>query len=276
MSRRAEEVRGNVIAVTLLLSGGIIMVAPFIWMVSTSLKVPADQYSRSLIPPIFTLANYHDIWTIMPLHTMLWNSLKIALIATFGQLLTCSMGAFIFAVTRFRGRDALFFLLLITLMVPQQITTIPQFILFKWLGLYGTQVPMYLPSFLGGAFGTFLLRQYFKTIPIELAEAARIDGASLLTIYWRIYLPLAKPALAAFAIFAFMFSWNDLFTALIYLPSDMQTTTLPVGLALLQQQYAGKWTLMMAAVLISVAPIIVAFLIAQKQFIEGISMSGFK
>ena len=276
MSRRAEEVRGNVIAVSLLLIGGIVMVAPFIWMVSTSLKVPADQYSRSLIPPVFTLANYHDIWTIMPLHVMLWNSFKIAVIATFGQLLTCSMGAFIFAVTRFRGRDVLFFLLLFTLMVPHQITTIPQFILFKWLGLYGTQVPMYLPSFLGGAFGTFLLRQYFKTIPIELAEAARIDGASLLTIYWRIYLPLAKPALAAFAIFAFMFSWNDLFTALIYLPSDMQTTTLPVGLALLQQQYAGKWTLMMAAVLISVLPIIVAFLIAQKQFIEGISMSGLK
>lgn len=276
MSRRAEEIRGNVIAVALLLTGGIVMVAPFIWMVSTSLKVPADQYSHSLIPPIFTLANYQDIWTIMPFHTMLWNSFKIAIIATFGQLLTCSMGAFIFAVTRFRGRDTLFFLLLVTLMVPQQITTIPQFILFKWLGLYGTQVPMYLPSFLGGAFGTFLLRQYFKTIPIELAEAARIDGASLLTIYWRIYLPLAKPALAAFAIFAFMFSWNDLFTALIYLPSDMQTTTLPVGLALLQQQYAGKWTLMMAAVLISVLPIIVAFLIAQKQFIEGISMSGFK
>ncbi len=276
MSRRAEEIRGNVVAVALLLTGGIVMVAPFIWMVSTSLKLPADQYSRSLIPPVFTFANYRDIWTIMPFHIMLWNSFKIAMIATFGQLLTCSMGAFIFAVTRFRGRDALFFLLLITLMVPQQITTIPQFILFKWLGLYGTQVPMYLPSFLGGAFGTFLLRQYFKTIPIELAEAARIDGASLLTIYWRIYLPLAKPALAAFAIFAFMFSWNDLFTALIYLPSDMQTTTLPVGLALLQQQYAGKWTLMMAAVLISVLPIIVAFLIAQKQFIEGISMSGFK
>ena len=276
MSRRADEIRGNVVAVALLLTGGIVMVAPFIWMVSTSLKLPADQYSRSLIPPIFTFANYRDIWTIMPFHIMLWNSFKIAMIATFGQLLTCSMGAFIFAVTRFRGRDALFFLPLITLMVPQQITTIPQFILFKWLGLYGTQVPMYLPSFLGGAFGTFLLRQYFKTIPIELAEAARIDGASLLTIYWRIYLPLAKPALAAFAIFAFMFSWNDLFTALIYLPSDMQTTTLPVGLALLQQQYAGKWTLMMAAVLISVAPIIVAFLIAQKQFIEGISMSGFK
>lgn len=276
MSRRSEELRGNVIAVALLLVGGIVMVAPFVWMLSTSLKLPADQYSRSLIPPVLTLDNYRDIWSIMPFHAMLWNSLKIAAIATAGQLLTCSMAAFVFAVTRFRGRDVLFFLLLLTLMVPTQITTIPQFILFKWLGLYGTQVPMYLPSFLGGAFGTFLLRQYFRTIPIELAEAARIDGASLLTIYWNIYLPLAKPALAAFGVFAFMFSWNDLFTALIYLPSDLQTTTLPVGLALFQQQYGGKWTLMMAAVLISVLPIIVAFLIAQKQFIQGISMSGLK
>lgn len=276
MSQRSEEMRGNAIAIVLLLAGGIIMVAPFVWMLSTSLKLPADQYSRTLIPPILTLDNYREIWSLIPLQTMLWNSLKIAAIATAGQLLTCSMAAFVFAVARFRGRDILFFLLLLTLMVPSQITTIPQFILFKWLGLYGTQVPMYLPSFLGGAFGTFLLRQYFKTIPIELAEAARIDGASLITIYWNIYLPLAKPALAAFGVFAFMFSWNDLFTALIYLPSDMQTTTLPVGLALFQQQYGGKWTLMMAAVLISVAPIIVAFLIAQKQFIQGISMSGLK
>jgi len=276
MSRRAEEMRGNALAVILLLAGGTIMVAPFIWMLSTSLKLPADQYSRTLLPPILTLDNYREIWSIIPLQTMLWNSLKIAAIATAGQLLTCSMAAFVFAVARFRGRDVLFFLLLLTLMVPTQITTIPQFILFKWFGLYGTQVPMYLPSFLGGAFGTFLLRQYFKTIPIEVAEAARIDGASLLTIYWTIYLPLAKPALAAFGVFAFMFSWNDLFTALIYLPSDMQTTTLPVGLALFQQQYGGKWTLMMAAVLISVLPIIVAFLIAQKQFIQGISMSGLK
>ncbi len=276
MSQRSEEMRGNVIAIVLLLAGGIIMVAPFVWMLSTSLKLPVDQYSRTLIPPILTLDNYREIWSLIPLQTMLWNSLKIAAIATAGQLLPCSMAAFVFAVARFRGRDILFFLLLLTLMVPSQITTIPQFILFKWLGLYGTQVPMYLPSFLGGAFGTFLLRQYFKTIPIELAEAARIDGASLITIYWNIYLPLAKPALAAFGVFAFMFSWNDLFTALIYLPSDPETTTLPVGLALFQQQYGGKWTLMMAAVLISVTPIIVAFLIAQKQFIQGISMSGLK
>ena len=120
------------------------------------------------------------------------------------------------------------------------------------------------------------MRQYFLTIPIELAEAARIDGASLARIFFTIYLPLSKPALAAFAIFAFLFSWNDLFSALIYLPSDMEKTTLTVGLALFQTQYGGQWTLMMAASLISVAPIIVAFFLAQRHFIRGISMSGFK
>ena len=276
MSRKAQMIRGDLVAIAILVLGGLIMVGPFAWMVSTSLKLPADQYSHTLLPPTPTLENYRSIWTIMPFHLLMWNSFKIAAISTIGQLLTCSMGAFVFAVIRFPGRQFLFVALLLTLMVPAQITLIPQFILFKWLGLYGTQAPLYLPSFLGGAFGVFLLRQYFLTIPIELAEAARIDGASLLTIYWKIYLPLAKPALAAFAIFAFMFSWNDLFSALIYLPSNMETTTLPVGLALFQQQYAGKWTVMMAAVLVSVLPIIIAFIIAQKQFIEGISMSGFK
>jgi ABC-type glycerol-3-phosphate transport system permease component len=264
------------LAMLVLLVGAVAMVGPFVWMLSTSLKLPEDQYTRTLLPPTLTFENYTRIFEIMPFQTLLWNSIKIALISTFGQLLTCSMAAFVFAIVKFRGRQVLFVLLLVTLMVPQQITAIPQFILFKWLGLYGTQAPLYLPSFLGGAFGVFLMRQFFLTIPIELAEAARIDGASLMTIYWKIYLPLAKPALAAFAIFAFLFSWNDLFTALIYLPSDLDQTTLPVGLALFQVQFAGKWTIMMAAVLISVAPIMIAFFIAQKHFIEGVALSGFK
>jgi ABC-type glycerol-3-phosphate transport system permease component len=263
-------------AFLLLLLGSVVMTGPFVWMLATSLKVPEDQYTRGLIPPTLSFENYAEIWRIMPFHLLLWNSMKIALISTFGQLLTCSMAAFVFAIVKFPGRHILFLLLLVTLMVPQQITAIPQFIIFKWLGLYGSQAPLYVPSFLGGAFGVFLMRQYFLTIPIELAEAARIDGASLLTIYFRIYLPLSKPALAAFAIFAFLFSWNDLFTALIYLPSDMEKTTLPVGLALFQQQYAGHWTIMMAAVLVSVAPIMVAFFLAQKHFIEGVALSGMK
>ena len=267
---------GDVLAFLALVAGALMMVGPFVWMLSTSLKPMAEQFDMALIPHTLTLRNYPELFEIMPFHLLLWNSFKLATISVAGQLLTCSMAGFIFAVVRFPFRNALFVLLLATLMVPNQVTVIPQFIIFKFLGLYGTQAPLYLPSFLGGAFGTFLMRQYFLTIPVELAEAARIDGASLARIFFTIYLPLSKPALAAFAIFAFLFSWNDLFSALIYLPSDLEKTTLTVGLALFQTQYGGQWTLMMAASLISVAPIILAFFLAQRHFIQGISLSGFR
>jgi ABC-type glycerol-3-phosphate transport system permease component len=266
----------DVMAFAALTLGALAMIGPFVWMISTSLKPVAEQFDMTLIPQNPTLENYPRLFDIMPFHLMIWNSFKISAISVAGQLLTCSMAAFIFAVVRFPGRQFLFGLLLVTLMIPGQVTAIPQFIIFKTLGLYGTQAPLYVPAFLGGAFGTFLMRQYFMTIPIELAEAARIDGASLARIFFTIYLPLSKPALAAFAIFAFLFSWNDLFSALIYLPSDPEKTTLTVGLALFQTQYGGQWTLMMAASLISVAPIIILFFVAQRHFIQGIAMSGFK
>ncbi len=252
------------------------MAGPFVWMISTSLKEPADQFSRTLIPDPVTLDNYTGLWDALPFTRLIWNSFKIASLSALGQLLTCSMAGFAFAAVKFRGRNALFVLLLVTLMIPFQVTLIPNFIIYRFLGLYGTQIPLYLPAFLGGAFGTFLLRQYFLTIPGELAEAARIDGASLWTIYWRIYLPLARPALAALAIFTFLFSWNDLFGPLIYLPSDLEKTTLPVGLALFQAQYSGRWAVMMAGVTVSIAPIVIVFFFAQKQFIEGIALSGVK
>ena len=271
-----NHMRENTVFYLLLLLGSALMIGPFVWMASTALKLPADQFDHRLIPREFTLSNFTQAWTDMDLATLMGNSLRIAVIATIGQVLTCSMGAFVFAIVRFRGREVLFTLLLATLMVPHQMTIIPQFIIFKWLGLYGTAAPLYLPSFLGGAFGVFLLRQYFRTIPLDLLDAARLDGASLLSIYWRIYLPLAKPALAALAIFAFMSSWNDLFSALIYLPSDLEQTTLPVGLSLFQRLYRAQWTVMMAAVLISVAPIMIAFFFVQKQFIQGVAMTGVK
>jgi ABC-type glycerol-3-phosphate transport system permease component len=268
--------RHNWLVFLVLAAGAVVMVGPFLWMVSTSLKPAAEQFDLRFIPATPTLANYPRLLEIMPFHVLLWNSMKIALISTFGQLLTCSMAAFVFAVVRFPGRDFLFVLLLVTLMIPAQITVIPQFIIFKWLGLYGTQAPLYLPSFLGGAFGTFLMRQYFQTIPLELAEAARVDGASLARIFFTIYLPLSKPALAAFAIFAFMFSWNDLFSALIYLPSDIGRTTLTVGLALFKQQFAAQWTLMMSAALVSVAPMVIVFILAQRHFVAGLTSTGLK
>lgn len=276
MGIKAQDRLLDGLAYALLILGALVMVGPFVWMVSTSLKEPADQFTRALVPNPVTFENYTRLWDVLPFSRLIWNSFKIASIATLGQLLTCSMAGFAFAAVKFRGRNTLFVMLLVTLMIPFQVTLIPNFIVYRWLGLYGTQIPLYLPSFLGGAFGTFLLRQYFLTIPTELAEAARIDGASLWTIYWRIYLPLARPALAALAIFTFLFSWNDLFGPLIYLPSDLEKTTLPVGLALFQAQYSGRWTVMMAGVLVSIAPIIVVFFFAQRQFIEGIALSGGK
>lgn len=272
----ANHLRANLGFYLLLTAGSCLMIGPFVWMASTALKLPGDQFDHRLIPSAVTLANFTKAWALMDFSHLLWNSFSIAALSTIGQVLTCSMGAFVFAVVRFRGRELLFLLLLATLMVPAQMTLIPQFLIFKWLGLYGTAAPLYLPAFLGGAFGVFLLRQYFLTIPVDLLDAARLDGASLLSIYWCIYLPLARPALAALAIFAFMSSWNDLFSALIYLPSDLEKTTLPVGLSLFDKLYRAQWTLLMAAVLISVAPIMVAFFFVQKQFIQGVAMTGVK
>ena len=263
----------------LLLSlGAVIMVVPFLWMVATAFKLPADQYTKALIPDPATLNNFKELWQHLPFPRLLFNSLWLSILATIGQLLTCSMGAFAFAVVRFRGRNLLFTLLLITLMIPGQVALIPNFIVFKWLGLIGTQAPLWLPSFWGGAFGTFLLRQYFLTIPRDLADAARVDGASLMQIFWRVYLPLSKPALAALSIFVFQWSWNDLLHPLVYLPTDMQRTTLTVGLAFFQQQLVmgGKFTVLMAGALISILPLILVFSIAQKQFVEGIALTGVK
>ncbi|MCC6802221.1 MAG: carbohydrate ABC transporter permease [Anaerolineae bacterium] len=275
-NQRTQKTVVDLASYAILLAGAVLMVGPFLWMVSTAFKQPADQFSRNLIPTAPTLENFQNLWVTLPFTTLIFNSFKVAALTTLGQILTCSMAAFVFAVVQFRFRNALFLLLLLTLMLPFQVTIIPNFILFRALGLYGTQAPLWLPAFWGGAFGTFLLRQYFQTIPLDLAEAARVDGASLPRIFWRIYLPLARPALAALAIFVFLQSWNNLLTPLIYLPSDLTQTTLPVGLALFQQQYGGRWTILMAGALVSIAPIILVFFFAQRQFIEGIALTGVK
>lgn len=264
----------NTLAYLVLIVGSLIMVGPFMWMISTALKAPADQFSRNFIPNPATFDNFITLRETLPIELLIWNSFKIALISSAGQVLTCAMAAFVFAVVRFRFREVLFILLLATLMVPPQVTIVPNFILFRALGLFGTQAPLWLPAFWGGAFGTFLLRQFFRTIPIDLAEAARVDGASLMQIFLRIYLPLARPALAALAIFTFLGAWNNLLTPLIYLPADLDQTTLPVALSLLQAQYPGRWTVQMAGALVSVAPILAVFFLAQRQFIEGIALSG--
>ncbi len=266
------------ITYTLLILGSVFMLGPFIWMIATSFKLPADQFTKTLIPSPATLNNFKELFgTHINFPLLFFNSFVISGLTTAGQVLTCAMAAFCFAAVKFRYRNLLFTLLLITLMIPSQVTLIPNFIIFKWLHLTGTTAPLWLPAFLGGAFGTFLLRQYFLTIPRDLVDAARVDGASLMRIFWSIYMPLAKPALAALAIFTFQGAWNDLLHPLIYLPA-VPNTTLTVGLAFFQQQVTqgGKYTVLMAGGLISILPLIIVFFIAQKQFIEGISLSGVK
>ncbi|MGA9399188.1 MAG: carbohydrate ABC transporter permease [Anaerolineaceae bacterium] len=269
----------DILTYVILIVGSVIMIAPFLWMVATAFKIPADQFTKTLFPNPATLENFNVIWDKMPdkaFPHMMFNSFKIAALSTVGQLLTCAMGAFAFSAVRFKGRNLLFTLLLITMLIPSQVALIPNFILFGWMHLIGSQWPLILPAFWGGAFGTFLLRQYFLTIPHELAEAARVDGASLLQIFWNIYLPNARPALAALAIFVFLGNWNDLLHPLIYLPTNAKLTTLTVGLALFQTQFSHRHTVLMAGALISIIPIIVVFFFAQKQFIEGISLTGLK
>lgn len=278
MTRQTQKLILDIVTYALLILGSVIMLGPFLWMVSTSFKLPADQFTRTLIPPTWTLQNFRDLFAVdinFPL--LFFNSTYISILIAIGQLVTCAMAAFCFAVVKFRGRNLLFTLLLVTLMIPSQVTLIPNFIIFKWLGLIGTSVPLWLPAFWGGAFGTFLLRQYFLTIPRDLVDAARMDGASLFRIFWDVYMPLSKPALAALAIFTFQGAWNDLLHPLVYMPA-VPHTTLTVGLAFFQQQLTlgGKFTVLMAGALISILPLVVVFFLAQKQFIEGIALSGVK
>src|SRR5512140_1871418 len=278
MSKQTQQLILDMIAYILLILGAVIMVGPFLWMVSTSFKLPADQFTRTLIPPTWTLQNFRDLFAVdINFPVLFLNSTYISILITAGQLLTCAMAAFCFAVVKFKGRDLLFTLLLLTLLIPPQVTLIPNFIIFKYLHLIGTSVPLWLPAFWGGAFGTFLLRQYFLTIPRDLVDAARVDGASLIQIFWKIYFPLGKPALAALAIFTFQGAWNDLLHPLVYMPS-VPNTMLTVGLAFFQQQmsHGGKFTVLMAGALISILPLLLVFFFAQKQFIEGIALSGVK
>jgi multiple sugar transport system permease protein len=278
MTRQTQKLFLDILTYTLLIAGSVIMLGPFLWMVSTAFKLPADQFTRTLIPPTWTIQNFNALFSVdISFPKLFFNSAYISILTTIGQILTCAMAAFVFAVVQFKGRNALFTLLLITLMIPGQVTLIPNFIIFKMLGLVGTSIPLWLPAFWGGAFGTFLLRQYFLTIPRDLVDAARVDGASLFQIFWKIYMPLSKPALAALAIFTFKDVWNDLLHPLIYMPA-VPNTTLTVGLAFFQQQLTqgGKFTVLMAGALISILPLVIVFFIAQKQFIEGIALSGVK
>lgn len=260
----------------ILLLGAVSMVIPFLWMVSTSLKSEQQAY---LFPPVWIpdpimWSNYRATWEALPFDLFLLNSTIVAVFVTLGQLLTCSLGAFAFARLHFPWREPLFLLYLATMMVPFQVIMIPLFVLvreLKWLDSYaGLIVPAVF-----SAYGTFLLRQFFKSIPNELEDAAKIDGCSYFRIYWNIMLPLSKPALATLGIFVFMWSWNNFLWPLL-VTNSLEMKTLPLGLAYFLGQYTIYWNLLMVGATIALVPILVIFFFAQRYFVEGITLTGLK
>jgi len=248
-------------------------------MVRTSLT-PKDQlfvYPPIWIPDSIKWDNYIKALTASTFNflTFLKNSLIYALTSTVGTVLSSSMVAYAFARLRWPGRDLWFIITLSTMMIPFPVTLIPLFLVFKQVGWVNTLLPLIVPNLMGTAFFIFLMRQFFLTIPRELSDAARIDGASDFDIYWRIMLPLAKPALLTVAIFTFIWTWNDFLGPLIYL-NDQDKYVLALGLAMFQGQNRTQWDLMMAAATVVTLPVVVLFFVAQKYFIQGITMTGLK
>ncbi len=262
----------------LLSLGAILMVIPFIWMISTSFKELAQVfvYPPEWIPEPFIWENYPKAFTAVPFARWFLNSLFIGLFVTLGQLVTCSLAGFTFARMRFPGRNVLFLLYLGTMMIPHHVTIIPVFVMMNALGLVDTFWPLIIPA-LVSAWGTFLFRQYFLTMPQELEDAAKIDGCSFFRIYSQIFMPLSKPILATLGVFTFMGSWNDFLGPLIFLQSK-DNKTLPIGLLQFRADFQGmsNWPVMMAGVVISVLPVLIAFVIGQKYFVRGIALTGIK
>ncbi len=252
---------------------------PLAWMISTSLKPKSQIFVYPLIwipdPPMWS--NYLKALDNPSFHYLLFlrNSLYYAGFSTLGLVLSCSLVAYAFARLRWWGRDFWFIFTLATMMIPYPVTLIPRYLIFSQIGWVNSFKPLIVPDFMGNAFFIFLLRQFFLTIPIDLSDAARIDGASEWQIYWRVVLPLAKPALATVALFTFLFTWNDFLGPLIYL-TDGDKYTLSVGLAAFRGQFRTQWDLMMAAATVVTAPVVIVFFFAQKQFIEGITLTGMK
>ena len=258
---------------------GLLVALPFLWTLSTALKVPGTSfvYPPEWIPNPATLRNFPRVFELIPFWTFLRNSVIVTSLAMTGEVLSASLVAYGLARFRFPGRGVLFVVVLATMMIPYPVTIVPSFILFRELGWVNTFLPLTVPAFLGPAFSIFLLRQFFLTISRELDDAAKLDGASELRIYWEIILPLSKPALATVAVFSFVANWNDFLGPLIYL-TDNRMWTLAQGVISLRGFVSGRDTthLMMAMATLMIFPIVAIFFVAQRAFIQGIVLTGLK
>ena len=263
----------------LLTLGAALFVVPFYWLIVTSLKSLDQVFTDPLvwIPLPIYWGNYLEALTspAFPFFTLLQNTLFYTVLSTFGIVFSSAMIAYAFARLEFWGRDVLFGITLATMMLPGIVLLIPTYVLFQRFGWAGTYAPLIVPAFFGNAFNIFLLRQFMLTIPWELSDAARVDGANELIIFWQIVMPLVKPALLVVAVFHFMYAWNDFLGPLIYL-DEASEYPLVLGLNAFQTRFGIQWHLIMAAALAVTFPLIVLFFVAQRYFIEGITLSGLK
>jgi len=263
------------VGIHLLVAAGALLVSlPFIYMVASSLETPVQI--ASLTPQFWPSppqwANYSAIWQSLPLARYYFNSISVAVAIVGGQVITSSLAAYAFARLRFHGRSVLFSAYLGTLIIPSQVTLIPNYILIRMFHWHNSYAGLIFP-FVVSVFSTFLLRQFFLTIPIDLEDAARIDGASHFAIYSRIMLPLAKPALATLIVFAFLGAWNNLLWPLVVIDSP-DLTTVPLSIVAFQGQFTTQWNLLMASATLALAPVLVVYLLAQRYIVEGITLTG--
>jgi multiple sugar transport system permease protein len=277
MSMRQRIMLNHLLVHALLWCGVVLMLMPLVWTLSTSLK-PVSQiflFPPRWIPDPIRWQNYAEAVTAIPFLRYLFNTALITGLVIVGKVLSVTLVAFAFARLQWWGRDVMFLIMLATMMLPSHITLIPQFIMFKELGWIDTFLPLIVPDFFGGPFLTFLMRQFFMSIPHDLDDAARIDGCSSFGVYWRIILPLSKAAIVAAVILTFNNTWNEFLHPLIYLQSP-DNFTLALGLRFFQGEASTSWHLLMAASLLTMLPVITLFFVAQRYFIQGIVFTGVK
>jgi len=259
-----------------LIAAGVVMIVPFIWMISTAFKGDGEiyVYPPTWVPAEIHLENFSRAWNYVPFGRFYVNSIFIAVTVTASQVLTAALAGYVFARVRFPGRDAIFYMYVATLIVPTQVTMLPLFLIMNELKWIDTYQAMIVP-FLASAFIAFFLRQFFSTIPLELEDAAKIDGCGRTRFIWQILLPLSRPALASIGLFSFMGHWNSYIWPLI-ITNSTKMRTLPIGLRYFVEDSGAQYNLMMAAAMITVAPVVALFFVAQRQFIESIARTGLK
>lgn len=268
----------KVLSFLVLVVGAITMLVPFVWMVDSSLKSPGEifLYPPRWIPHELLWSNYTDALNALPFGQWYFNTIYITVVSSIGQVLSASLVGFAFARLRAPGRDVLFVALISTMLLPEQVTMVPVFLIFRWLGWIDTWNPLIVPAWLGGgAFFIFLCRQFFMTIPLELDDAAKIDGCGTMRIFWQIILPLSKPVLAAVIVFSVVGRWNEFLYPVIYLDSQ-EKYVVSIGLRLFQDLNTTSWNWLMAVSVVTMLPCLVIFFFAQKLFVQGIATTGIK